>query len=115
MENIIQAISTPSFTEFISLVITGILTYLTKYVKDYLKSRRDNEEDALQVRKEENTIDNAIDYVKDVFDKEKERRPELTKIILALEYIEKVEPKVYNTSGEGRLEMMIKRKVYQKK
>ena len=104
----------PSFTEIITLVVTAVLTYITKYVKDYLKAKKDNEEDTLNVRKEENTIDNAVDYVSDVFLKEKEKRSDLTKVALALEYIEKVEPMVYKKSGNDRLEMMIKRRVYQK-
>lgn len=112
MENVLQEV--PSLTEVIGLVITGVLTYITKYVRDYLKARKDNEEDTLHVRKEENTIDNAVDYVSDVFPKEKEKRPDLTKIELALEYVKNVEPTVYDKSGKGRLEMMIKRKVYQK-
>jgi hypothetical protein len=106
--------SIPSFGEIITLVVTAVLTYITKYIKDYLKARKDNEEDTLHVRKEENTIANAIDYVKDVFTKEKEKRPDLTKIDLALEYISIVEPEVFKRSGKDRLRLMIQRIVYQK-
>ena len=99
------------FYKVLGLVATGAIAYITKYVKEYLEVRKANEEDKLLVRKEENTIANSIDYVSDVFPKEKEKRPDLTKIELALEYIQYVEPKVYSNSGKGRLEMIIKRKV----
>lgn len=106
---------TPGFAELIAVVITTVLTYITKHAKDYLDAKKESELDKLHVSQEENTIANAIDYVKDVYEKELKVRPTLTKIDLALEYVSLVEPKVFKRSGEGRLRLMIQRIVYQKK
>jgi len=115
MEVLTGIMNIAGLNDLILLIATGVLTYLSKHVKNYLEARRECELEKARVDKENNTISNAVEYVKEVFEKEKVNRPELTKIDLALEYMRIVEPKVYDASGNDRLKLIIQRIVYSNK
>lgn len=115
-----------SIKEMLYLVFAGILMFALRMVRQLGEPFLEAKIEELKVSARskaiesnrvvyENTLSNAIDYVDDVYEDETKRIPGITKIQVALDYIKTTEPEAYDTLGEGKLVIMIKRILAQKK